>query len=48
MIKRGKVRRFIQIAKYAISIGIIIYQSAQKIYRVKEKMTGRNHKKVNK
>lgn len=48
MIKRGKVRRFIQIAKYAVSIAIVIYQSAQKIYRIKEKMTSRNHTKITK
>jgi hypothetical protein len=48
MIKKGKVRRFIQIAKYAVSIAIVIYQSAQKIYRIKEKMRGRNQTKVTK
>lgn len=36
---RGKIKRFVQIAKYTISIVIVIYQSAQKIYRIKNKMS---------
>ncbi|AEG40255.1 hypothetical protein [Lactobacillus kefiranofaciens] len=39
--KKSKIKRLIQLVKYGISIAVIIYQSIQKINRIRNKAKGR-------